>query len=209
MQNLPSHADIKTLWNDPKVTVEQRRNSFRTKKQTSSRRRKFLTDSEQGENKRFQSVFEEVKRDFELLNARQTYVLDSAGHTSMPNFSAGSLEATLNDSSTGCTSKTSLKDRMMLAATFDEHLYHREDHKRSGSLGEILEEFPRQQLRKFLGGEISKQLGCSSEISFKTAQIEDFAFDRSRLVSKAIPKSSIAMMRQARYHDDHVNRTLD
>jgi hypothetical protein len=215
MQNFTtSHDDIETLWDDPKVTVQERRNSFRNKKQTSSRRRKFLSDDEQGENSRFRSIFEEVKRDFEQLNARQTH-MDIAGHTSMPNMVASgiSLEASLNDLSTGSSDgkKGSLKDRMMLtAATFEEHLYHREDHKRSGSLGDILEAFPRQQRRKFLGGEISKQLGCSSETSSKTAQIKDFAFDRSRLVSKAVPKSSIAMMRQARYHDDHVNnRTLN
>jgi hypothetical protein len=127
MQNFTtSHDDIETLWDDPKVTVQERRNSFRNKKQTSSRRRKFLSDDEQGENSRFRSIFEEVKRDFEQLNARQTH-MDIAGHTSMPNMVASgiSLEASLNDLSTGSSDgkKGSLKDRMMLTATtFEEHL---------------------------------------------------------------------------------------
>jgi hypothetical protein len=89
---------------------------------------------------------------------------------------------------------------MMLASTFDEHLYQREDHHRS--VGEILDEVAPQQRRKFLGGEISKQLGSSSETSSKTAPIEHFAFDRSKLVSKAEHKSSIAIMRQSRHHND-------
>jgi hypothetical protein len=172
--------------------VEKRQNLSQNKKQSSSSRRKLLTDDE-----RFQSIFDAVKKDFEVMNARQTCHHDSAGQVSLNNLSTGCLEATLNDLNDSNSSRISLKDRMMLASSFEDHLFHREDHHRS--IGEILEEFPRQQRRKFLGGEISKQLGSSSETSAKAAPIEDFAFDRSRLTA---PKSSIAMMRQSRHHDE-------